>query len=204
MLGWLILWDRFFLLFQFGSPMQQNVISVGDNDDIPKITAIDYDRLDWCRVSSRLKYFTILRPGIHFTCGSINIQFFSILLSPRKDTRWVHYMQQRSHKQSECVNFSFLCSWTKPYERSSEKIDCNFWQWILTSILFLFKLILIFSFYNFVCCFFISRREPLPAKSIHCFRQFCSRDINHVNFHLIHQRVCSFNYHLIFILRAAH
>lgn len=40
----------------FGLPMQRAEwrFTVGDNDDIPKITAIDYDRWSWCRVSSSL------------------------------------------------------------------------------------------------------------------------------------------------------
>lgn len=41
-----IMGPNLFCCFSSVRRMQQNVIPVRDNDDIPKITAIDYDR--WC------------------------------------------------------------------------------------------------------------------------------------------------------------
>lgn len=120
-----------------------------DNDDIPKIKQqIDYDRSNGCRVSS------LVGPGTK------KLYFLNILCSrpgEKSIHRWVPGQQEICNavtKQSECVNFSFLLFMKSPTSDTKSKIDCNFWQWILTSILFLFKLI----FFSIFVCFLLHLR----------------------------------------------
>lgn len=172
MLGWLILWDRFSLsLSMFISVCQCSSrmwFSAGDNDDIPKITAIDYDGLSECRESG-----SSIFPG-H---DGEKIYSFHLWLRSNFSTRG----GGPNATQSECASISLFVPSTdqKPYERSGEKIDCNFWRWILTSILFLFKFIP-------SCCFFQFRLSFLRLPSAlgqwnqFSFRQVSAKDINHV------------------------
>lgn len=80
-----------------------------------------------------LEYFMReIKKRLRFTCG-LGLQFFNGAAQVRSEP-------------SECASISLFLLLDQARKRGpksdlSAKIDGNFWQWILTSILFLFKLI---------------------------------------------------------------
>lgn len=124
---------------------------------------IDGAGVEWVQVSFMEKRKTKKKPERYLWLHKYPIFQHSSAIS-RPEILWWVLAQYATESQTVGMRqflFFFHSSVQfmikKPYKRSSEKIDCNFWQWILTSILFLFKLILVFYFlFNFICCFFIS------------------------------------------------